>query len=196
MSTNNPPAIQPPVGGWPDSLEAPDTPYVQQLLTGFWAILARLPDLFARSEIVLLHTAIAELRRQIAAMMLAANGIRYPDDTRRLNLYLGESQRIALEKTVDLPPSESLETTRRESPLAQALALVVIYQWYAPQLYRTYGAQIPSTTQSRILAHLHATVPFWPATIHTDSADFSAPAESVEPLDRTLDRTPGSDVSA
>lgn len=157
---------------WPDTLSAPPPTEVEDMLQTVWRILAELPTLYQRGETLLLHSRIQPLRKQIIAMMLAANGIRYPSNTQNLNLYLGDSQRAALEKTLILPPappqSDNPVMDMRNHAVAQALALVVIYQWYAPQLAQKYAITVPMQLEQDTLAHLAANIPIWPKQITTD----------------------------
>jgi hypothetical protein len=152
-----------PSSAWPDQLATPETHEVQELLDTFWHRLSQFPDLHERTESILLHNLIHELRAIIIRIMLAANGTRYPDHTRHLNLYLGESQRAALEKTLF-----ATGTNLRDILVSQTVALVVIYQWYAPQLVHKYGVQTPNELAADTLAQLHQSVPSWPLSITSD----------------------------
>ena len=95
-------------------------------------------------------------------MMLALNGITYPTDTTHLNTYLGTSQRAAMEKTLLMP------SVAAESWIGQAVALVVIYRWYAPQLVAAYSLVYDDRLEADTLARLHAELPDWPSAITTD----------------------------
>lgn len=184
---------QEPTPNWPDALTAPTAADVAATLAAFWEILAHVPDCYQRGETIILHALLGQLRHQVTCMMLAANGIRYPHDTRHLNLYLGESQRAALEKTLRHPsptasdgassPADSLDTDVTDAEItgaritgaerltdvavAQALSLVVIYRWYAPQLAEKFGMREPHEQEATVLAAMHAAIPFWPRTITT-----------------------------
>jgi hypothetical protein len=135
---------------------------VQQLLDNFWEILGLLPDLLQREEWLLCASECAELRDIVIEMMLALNGIAWPEGTRHLNHYLGESQREALNKTLLAPVAGS------DSWIGQAVALLVIYRWYAPQLLAEHPQLIyPSAGEAATLADLAAALPDWPESITT-----------------------------
>lgn len=149
---------------WPDELRAPEPAGVQQTLALFWQTLDELPDLLARGEHLLAEDLTARLRGLVLDMMLALNGIQRPRETRHLNSYLGESQRRAIEKTlVGL-------SVRSGTWSARAVALVVIYRWYAPQLVAKYELDYPQSLEDAVLARLQAQIPNWPTRIETDEA--------------------------
>ncbi len=152
------------VANWPDPLQKPEPRQIQQLLTNFWEQLAQLADLINRQEHLLAETRTAELRNIILDMMLALNGIQRPAATIHLNSYLGESQRQVLEKTL-LAPSVS-----GESWVGRAVALVVIYRWYAPQLMEKFGLHYPHEQEAQTLAILQQSLPDWPLTITTEES--------------------------
>lgn len=131
---------------WPDALMPPTHENVAQLLRSFWRELAHLPHLLARDEYLLAAACTAALRRCVLEMMLALNGIAYPLGTTHLNTYLGASQRAALEKTL-LAPSAAAE-----SWIGQAVALVVIYRWYAPQLVAAFALPYDEELEAATLA--------------------------------------------
>ncbi len=146
---------------WPDSLQPTDPVYVASTLARFWRTLARLPDLVQRQEHLLAAETTATLRRIVLELMLALNGIAWPSDTTHLNTYLSASQRAAIEKTL-LAPNVSAE-----SWIGQAVALVVIYRWYAPQLTARYALDYPQAAEDAALAALRQ-LPDWPLTITTN----------------------------
>ena len=147
---------------WPDELTRPTQENVARLLRSFWLELAVLPDLLKRDEHLLAAACTAALRRSVLEMMLALNGIAYPTDTTHLNTYLGTSQRAAMEKTLLLP------SVTAESWIGQAVALVVIYRWYAPQLVAALSLIYDDRLEADTLARLHAELPDWPSAITTD----------------------------
>lgn len=146
---------------WPDSLQPGDPTHIAGQLELFWRTLARLPDLVQRQEHLLASETTATLRRIVLELMLALNGIAWPIGTTHLNSYLSASQRAAIEKTL-LAPAVSAE-----SWIGQAVALVVIYRWYAPQLIARYALDYPHAAEAAALAALHQ-LPDWPLTITTD----------------------------
>ena len=147
---------------WPDILQLPRPERIQQVLEEFWQRLRDLPDLLARGEYLLADECTAELRWLVLEMMLALNGIQRPPDTRHLNTYLGDSQRAAIEKTlVALSVSGGTWSAR-------AVALIVIYRWYAPQLAEKFGVTPPQALEEEVLAALHQQIPDWPLHIETE----------------------------
>ncbi|HXF62390.1 MAG TPA: hypothetical protein VNK95_12280 [Caldilineaceae bacterium] len=146
---------------WPDLLHPPDPAAVQMLLERFWDDLVELADLLPRQELLLAAERVARLRATVLAMMLALNGIERPPATRHLNGYLGPSQRAALEKTLVAP------TGAAEDWLGQAVALVVIYRWYAPQLVERYQLRYPSDREAAVWATLRDALPAWPQAVTT-----------------------------
>lgn len=147
---------------WPDKLAPSNAQRVQVVLTDFWRALADLPDLLARSEYLLAERITAQLRDLVLEMMLALNGIEPPCATRNLNGYLGPSQRTAIEKTLIVP------TVSAESWVGRAVALVVIYRWYAPQLVERFGLTYPQAIEDETWALLRRNIADWPATITSD----------------------------
>lgn len=146
---------------WPDALQPPDPVHLQHLLTRFWECLAELADRLSHGEILLAVEQIAAARDVVIEMMLGLNGIARPPATRRLNSYLGESQRAALEKTTLAPNLEPATW------IGQAVALVVIYRWYAPQLVERYHLDYPSAAEEQTWAALTQALPEWPQAITT-----------------------------
>lgn len=146
---------------WPDALSLPEPERVQQLLGDFWSGLATLADLLVRGELVLAEGAICHQREWIIEMMLAANGIAYPHNTLHLNGYLGESQRVALERTLVAAGSPY------DAILARMVALTTIYRWYAPQLTARFGVEYPHSGEAAAWAALTATLPEWPLRLET-----------------------------
>ena len=146
---------------YPDALTRAQPPAVAALLARFWSELAPLAELLPRGEHLLCAHAITQARTTVAEMMLALNGIAYPAGTRHLNTYLGASQRAAIERTLLLPEVSG------EAWIGQAVALTVIYRWYAPQLTAAYAVAYPQAAEDAALAALH-TLPDWPLAITTD----------------------------
>ena len=134
---------------------------MQELLARFWAELTPLADLLPRGEHLLCAQALTQARATVLEMMLALNGIAYPAGTRHLNTYLGASQRAAIERTLHLPEVSG------EAWIGQAVALTVIYRWYAPQLVAAYAVAHPRAAEATALAALQ-TLPDWPLAITTD----------------------------
>jgi hypothetical protein len=147
---------------WPDPLQPPDPVRVEQVLEEFWRRLALLPDLVRRGEHLLAEELTAHLRGILLEMMLALNGIRRPLQTTHLNSYLSPSQRTAIQKALTLPDVSS------ESWIGRAVALVVIYRWYAPQLVARFDLPYPQALEEETLARLQQTLADWPLVISTE----------------------------
>jgi hypothetical protein len=150
---------------WPDALQSPQPAQLQQLLTTFWKELALLGDLLPRQQFLLAAEQLHGLRQTVLQMMLALNGIQRPL-TNDLNLYLGASQRAALEKTLLLPSVE--HKSLADGLIGQAVALVVIYRWYAPQLVNKFGLLYPHEQEMATWQELLANLPTWPEQVTTE----------------------------
>jgi len=151
---------------WPDRLEAPDSARVQQHLSAFWETLERLPDLITRGEQLLAAEITHELRAIVLEMMLALNGIQRPTASRHLNSYLSASQRAAIERTLIAPAVDS--DVNGDSWIGQAVALVVIQRWYAPQLVDRFDLIYPQHLEERVWKTLRANLPDWPAYVTSE----------------------------
>ena len=161
---------------WPAPLFAPDPNDVHELLTSFWHQLRRLSDLLSDArrqpavaastpgadENLLAIECVAGLRATVIDMMLALNGIARPTQTINLNTYLSDNQLAALERTL-LAPEIGAETW-----IGQAVSLIVIYRWYAPQLVERYQFPYPTDLEAAVLATLRQCIYDWPADISTD----------------------------
>ena len=146
---------------WPDPLSPPNPARVQTLLSDFWRTLGVLPELLISDEHLLAERKTADLRFIAIEMMLALNGISQPTNTRHLNLYLSQRQKAALEKTLLAPAST------RATWISRAVALVVIYRWYAPQLVEKFGMTYPAAEEQQAWHHLQQ-IPEWPRSITTE----------------------------
>jgi len=147
---------------WPDPLQPSSVVAVEAHLVTFWQLLQQLPELVQRQEHLLAEHLTTQLRGVIIEMMLALNGIQWPHGTRHLNHYFSASQRTALEKTLVAP------TVSAESWLGRAVALVVIYRWYAPQLVEKFAIVYPQALEAEVWQLLQRVLPDWPLTITTD----------------------------
>ena len=150
---------------WPDLLQPPIPAYIQDLLDAFWPDLAVLADLLPRGQYLLAAEQLHTLRTTVLQMMLALNGIQRPA-TRDLNTYLSANQRAALEKTLLLPSVDHANWA--EGWIGQAVALVVIYRWYAPQLVAKHSLTYPHEQERVALDVLLEQLPAWPAAITTE----------------------------
>lgn len=150
---------------WPDLLQPPQPDRIQDLLDCFWTDLAVLADLLPRQQFLLAAEQLHMLRQSILEMMLALNGIQRPA-TRDLNTYLSANQRAALEKTLLLP-----SVAHDQGPdvwIGQAVSLVVIYRWYAPQLVAKHHLHYPSDKEEAAWETLLEKLPTWPHQITTE----------------------------
>ncbi len=92
-------------------------------------------------------------------LVVALNGATRPASPTRINPYLGPAQRDAFEKTLRHTANHT------ESWIGQAVALIVLYRWYAPQLVEMYNLEYPTRLEESVLALLCVEVPGWPAHI-------------------------------
>lgn len=164
---------------WPDALQPPQPEQIQHLLDSFWVELAHLADLLPRDQVLLAAEQLHTLRAIVLQMMLALNGIQRPQ-TRNLNIYLSANQRAALEKTLllsNLDPGSNAHTGEvatdsakawADAWLGQAVSLVVIYRWYAPQLVAKYALRYPHTEEQAAWTLLTSALPTWPQEITTE----------------------------
>lgn len=146
---------------WPDPLLAPDRTRIQAALEEFWTLLADMAEPLEAQELLLSAERIAALRSLTLELMLALNGIRRPPAARSLNCYLSARQRAALEKTLAAPEGS------QEALLGQAVALVVIYRWYAPQLVEKLGLHYPDSLEREAFEAIARRLPNWPVSITT-----------------------------
>ncbi|MBK8049906.1 MAG: hypothetical protein IPK16_24065 [Anaerolineales bacterium] len=146
---------------WPDHLQPPDPSRIETQLARFWAELLALGTLIDAGEQLLCSEQTATLRAIILELMVGLNGIAYPTGTHHLNTYLGPSQRAAIEKTL-VAPSVSAEAW-----IGQAVSLVVIYRWYAPQLVERFGLHYPADAETEALGRMRTLLPDWPQSITT-----------------------------
>ncbi len=146
---------------WPDRLHKPEGAQVAALLRTFWQLLTQLPDLINRQEHLLADQLTTKLRGVVLEMMLALNGIQWPAGTRHLNGYLSTQQRAAIEKTMVLPHVSA------EAWIGRAVALLVIYRWYAPQLVDHFQLVYPQALETEVWAALQQ-LPDWPLAVTTD----------------------------
>lgn len=144
-----------------DPLQAPDRTRIQAALEEFWTLLGDLAELLATQELLLGAERIAALRSVVLELMLALNGISRPPGARSLNRYLSARQAAAIEKTLAAPEAS------RAAQVGQAVALVVIYQWYAPQLVDTLGLAYPDALEHEVRQAVAQKLPEWPLAITT-----------------------------
>ncbi len=147
---------------WPDRLQPPSPRRVEQLLHHFWSTLQSIGELLAKDELLLVNEKTHQLHKIVLEMMLALNGIQRPPDTEDMNGYLSADQRAAIEKTMILPSVEA------GGWIGQAVSLVTIYRWYAPQLTDKFSLAYPLALEELVQAKLTQLLPDWPQGITTD----------------------------
>jgi hypothetical protein len=142
-------------------LEPAEAPAVQVGLISFWQQLAHLPAALNRQEHLAAVALLQQARIHLTNLVVALNGATRPNTPTRINSFLGPAQQDAFEKT--LGQSDSLG----ESWIGQAVALIVLYRWYAPQLVEIHKLVYPTALEETVLALLSAEVSGWPARITT-----------------------------
>ena len=145
----------------------PDPEVVGAQLCQFWLLLAQLPAVLARREDLGAHTLLAETRTLLLDLVAALNGATRPRSTARVNQFLGPKQLRAFEKSLDLGRTSSGAGSSKSSWIGQAVALIVLYHWYAPQLCEILCAAYPQQAEETVLAMLRAQIDGWPAVIET-----------------------------
>lgn len=151
------------------ALSPPDSREVDMQLGRFWLLLARLPAVLKRQERLAAHALLTELRTLMIDLVVSLNGASRPQSRARINQYLGEAQREAFERSLGIP--QSILGRRSEGStnwIGQAVALVVLYRWYAPQLAEKYAFSYPQPAEDTVLALLRAEIEGWPAHITTE----------------------------
>ena len=151
-----------------DALRPPNTETIRAQLDRFWILLARLPGAVNRQEHLAVHALLAELRSLLIDLVVALNGAERPQASARINLFLGEAQREAFERS--LGTNQFVSGSRALSAsgwIGQAVALIVLYRWYAPQLAELYRTPYPQQAEETVLGFLRAEIDGWPAQITT-----------------------------
>ncbi len=140
------------------TLNPPAADVVDAHLGRFWSLLARLPAVVKRREDLAAHALLTELRTVLIDLVVALNGASRPQSPARINQYLGAAQQAAFEKTLG---------NDKARWIGQAVALIVLYRWYAPQLAEIYSLPYPHRAEQTVLAWLRAEIDGWPAQITT-----------------------------
>ena len=149
-------------------LDAPNVKAVEENLAQFWLLLGRLPAVVRRQEGLAAQALVADIRMLLVDLVVALNGAERPQTRARINQYLGPAQLEAFENSMALP-----QTVRRQEAnqgpnwVGQAVSLVVLYRWYAPQLVERHGIRYPQAAEDAVLALLRAELENWPAQIST-----------------------------
>lgn len=142
-------------------LQEVDTERVQAGLTEFWRLLAHLPPAINREDHLAAANLLQRVRMVLTDLVVALNGATRPDTPARINSFLGPAQQDAFEKTL------RQGDTPAESWIGQAVALIVLYRWYAPQLVEIHNLAYPTQLEETVLALLSTEVSGWPARITT-----------------------------
>ena len=150
-----------------DRLSPPSEEIVGAQLDRFWLVLARLPAVLRRGENLAANALLADLRSLLIDLVVALNGASRPHSAARINQYLGSVQREAFEKSLGYGRSPSGSRALNATWIGQAVALIVLYRWYAPQLVETYATPYPQLAEETVLDLLRTQVDGWPAEITT-----------------------------
>jgi hypothetical protein len=143
------------------ALAPPDVVGVEASLAHFWELLSYLPAALNRCEWLAAARLLENSRQVLIDLVIALNGAGRPPSPARINPYLGPAQLEAFEKTLPIPQPDS------GAWIGQAVALIVLYRWYAPQLVEIHSLAYPDLLERTTLALLSAEVDGWPAMIQT-----------------------------
>ncbi len=132
---------------------------IQATLTEFWTELAAAAVQIAAQDHLAAHARLTRLRTLVLVCMVGLNGVDLPENLDGIAGLLGPSQRAAIQKTLAAPKVAG------SAWVGQAVALVVIYRWYAPQLVEKFDLAYPHQVEAQTLAALHDLLPNWPQTI-------------------------------
>ena len=149
-------------------LNPPDSSTVDRQLGQFWLQLARLAAVLNRQETLAAYALLTELRTILIDLVVCLNGASRPHAKARINQFLGEAQREAFERSLgNSQPALPHASEGSTNWIGQAVALVVLYRWYAPQLAEQHDLSYPQPLEDTVLALLHAEIKGWPAYIST-----------------------------
>lgn len=158
------------VEGKSTALGSPDIEMISRQIQQFWLLLARLPAVVRRQEQLAAHALLSELRSLLIDLVVLLNGARRPEARARINQFLGQAQREAFEKTLGYSQVSSRRgavTGTGFNWVGQAVSLVVLYRWYAPQLAERHSLPYPKRAEESVLALLGAELENWPSNITT-----------------------------
>lgn len=151
-----------------EQLDPPNVKAVEKNLARFWLLLGRLPAVVKRQETLAAHALLADIRMLLVDLVVALNGAERPQTWARINQYLGPAQLEAFENSMGLSQTvPRQEAIQGQNWVGQAVSLVVLYRWYAPQLVERHGTHYPQTAEEAVLALLSAELENWPAQIST-----------------------------
>lgn len=150
------------------AIAPPDVEAVDTNLGRFWLLLARLPAVLGRQEQLAAHLLLTEMGTLLIDLVVSLNGGSRPQTKARINQYLGQAQLEAFEKSLGLRKSMWRgELDSGANWIGQAVALVVLYRWYAPQLAEKHSLTYPRLAEDCVLTYLKAELKNWPAHIRT-----------------------------
>lgn len=150
-----------PLTRWPD-LRPADPARIQRTLADFWTELAAAAVQIAAQDPLAAHARLTRLRTLVLACVVGLNGADLPENLDGIAALLGPSQRAAMQRTLAAPSVDP------SAWVGQAVALVVIYRWYAPQLVQKFGLTYPDLAESQALARVGRFLPDWPKSITTE----------------------------
>lgn len=146
----------------------PDIGLLERQLGRFWLVLARLPAAVGRQEQLAAHLLLGELHTILIDLVVSLNGGRRPQSISRVNQYLGPAQREAFERSLGLRQTGRQKLAGGSANwIGQAVALVVLYRWYAPQIVERYSLVYPRMAEDTTLGLLGVELENWPAYIST-----------------------------
>ncbi|MDE0198561.1 MAG: hypothetical protein OXK78_10225 [Caldilineaceae bacterium] len=146
----------------------PDSRLIESQLGRFWLLLARLPAVVRRREQLAAYLLLTEMQTLLLDLVVTLNGGNRPHTNSRINQFLGPAQREAFERSMGLQPSGRQKSVGDGATwVGQAVALVVLYRWYAPQLAQKHSLRYPQKAENAVLALLSTELQNWPASIST-----------------------------
>lgn len=149
-------------------LGPPNVKTVEKNLARFWLLLGRLPAVVRRREALAAHALVADMRMLLVELVVALNGADRPQSRARINQFLGPAQLAAFENSMGLPHTgQRQEAIQGPNWVGQAVSLVVLYRWYAPQLVERHEIRYPQAAEDAVLALLRGELENWPAQIST-----------------------------
>jgi len=155
-----------PSSSLPAALRPADPARIQRALADFWTELAATAVQIAAQDHLAAHARLARLRNLVLVCMVGLNGADLPTDLDGnldgIATLLGPSQRAAIQKTLSVPKAT------QSAWVGQAVALVVIYRWYTPQLVEKFGLTYPTQVESASLTFVGDCLPNWPQSITSD----------------------------
>lgn len=151
-----------------EAIGPPDVGVIERQLGRFWLLLARLPAAVGRQEQLAAHILLTEMHDLLIDLVVSLNGGSRPTTRARINQFLGPAQREAFERSLGLRRSDRKKGAGGGAKwIGQAVALVVLYRWYAPQLAEKHSLPYPHVAENTVLALLSAEMKNWPASIST-----------------------------